>query len=72
MAAVLESRQPIVDKLGIDTVVRLLSDPETEIAAAAATLLGNLAQDGTNRRDLPDVFCPPPSHECRIQTSTAT
>lgn len=45
MAAVQESRPALSEKLGIDFVVKQLDDPETEIVAAAATLLGNLAHE---------------------------
>jgi hypothetical protein len=47
MASVQEARPALTERLGIDFVVKQLADPETEIVAAAATLLGNLAhQDG--------------------------
>lgn len=45
MASVPESRKAIAEKFGLDVAVKLVTDPETEIAAAACTLLGNLSQD---------------------------
>lgn len=69
MAAVSEARPALSEKLGIDFVIKQLNDPDTEIVAAAATLLGNLAhQDGAH----PHTLVTRMSHSpIRPQTSSA-